>query len=1305
MDTACTYIPSKGKTLHKQLRNKYGYELGTQVFLTGIHPQFIKDYGTSLTLDSEGVPTYESLMAVPYIKNFIGKPAIRQSLNKKYPIEEDTLENYASLLQVAKNFNDNDPNREDFVAVVTKTDEGLTVSILDKTEDNVNRFVNQYSANSLNKKLLSIFAPLGITPSMLTNAEIQAGRVGVIDFSNVSNLAKDFSSLIRVANNMEGAGALSEEFSHLLIGIFREEPLITRAIEVLSNNEDALEDILKNEYQKYFDFYDGDLNLVAEEALGHILQNNLLQQELQQEIPNKSLFRRLIDFIRNAFKKFNADEIERAIIDANESMSYLAKKVLQGNVAVDRDMVLAAKRDEQFNAFSEVVEANIKMLKEAAKTEIKRGKISPDSSKARLNALANDLVSYANSNDEHQIALGVLNYAQVALNELQLLNEGFKKYSTYSQDQQFGFLRRVKLNIDSYGQFVQSLIDNINEAETTGELPTFLNIHTSVGDINIPDVLDELSKLQTNLYSNFLSKARKAFCEYLKPVLGDVVMIKGQQYTVQDLLKEAPSDISLLDRWLDSMEESSDIILNAFDKIYKQAQDATRINAIEAIMEIQRLQEQAEKAGITDFSWMFEVTDDGRKTGNYIQEINYGQFEKDREEFEESLNEKYGKNPSGEAAIAKIAERNQWYAENSSSIFGTAIPKRARYANQAYLNLSEKQREILDKFLSLKQKFDIKYPEQRVSLHKAIQIRKDNNQRFFQVLGSPTTIVENLKESIKSAILEREDDDSLFGDARTTRGLKNFDGSEFMSLPILYTNRLKNPDELSDDVFGSMIAYAYAAINYEQISNIVDPLEIGRAVMKKRKVVETKGGKQLVEKMKGLNIEAANKIFKAESNINAKLDDFFTSKIYHRYLKDEGTWEILGEQVSKNKIVSLLLKGSSFAQLGFNWLANFANVTTGVCMQNIEAVGAEYFNASELLKADKIYTSEVIGVLQDKTLRIKQNKLTLFDQLFDIKQDFGKNTTKLQTKNLIKRILGGGLHFIGQEAGDHWMYNRTAIAMALRKKVLFNGEEMSLWDALEVKSKYAGSDIKELNHKDIKELDGSPLDVGAFGREVAKVNHSLFGIYNEEDANAANMVAMGRLLQQYRKWMKPQFNARFGDDGYYRTFGRIMSDLLRGHMQLAQLKDLDSHQKAQVRKAIFELAQWFAVWAVANFVEWPNDKDRPWIFKGLEYGFKRLAHELGTLAPTLTMPKELVKTAQNPMPSTGVIIKLFNLVGSIVDPRDWVDETKSGPYKGMSTLHKNIMKAPLPILMEYKQIDRFLEDIDTSIDFYARNVQ
>ena len=58
-------------------------------------------------------------------------------------------------------------------------------------------------------------------------------------------------------------------------------------------------------------------------------------------------------------------------------------------------------------------------------------------------------------------------------------------------------------------------------------------------------------------------------------------------------------------------------------------------------------------------------------------------------------------------------------------------------------------------------------------------------------------------------------------------------------------------------------------------------------------------------------------------------------------------------------------------------------------------------------------------------------------------------------------------------------------------------------------------------------LDGTKFDVSKFGRRIAHINHTLFGVYNEEDANAANRVALGRLLMQYRKWMKPLFNRRF----------------------------------------------------------------------------------------------------------------------------------------------------------------------------------
>lgn len=38
---------------------------------------------------------------------------------------------------------------------------------------------------------------------------------------------------------------------------------------------------------------------------------------------------------------------------------------------------------------------------------------------------------------------------------------------------------------------------------------------------------------------------------------------------------------------------------------------------------------------------------------------------------------------------------------------------------------------------------------------------------------------------------------------------------------------------------------------------------------------------------------------------------------------------------------------------------------------------------------------------------------------------------------------------------------------------------------------------------------------------MLKVSQSLFGTYNDEDANVANRVIVGRAIMQYRKWMKP----------------------------------------------------------------------------------------------------------------------------------------------------------------------------------------
>ena len=1316
----CTYVPSRGKDLFRELKNQFGYQTAKGIFLRAINPEFISDYKGTLSLDAEGIPTYESLMTNSFMKEFIGSKRMAEGLNRDYSPVEDTRDNYNNLLESAYQFNTTNPQRDNFVATVEYVGDGkISVKIQPKSQEVIDRFTDQYSTQKLNEKLASIFQPLGVTVGTLSQAEVSAGRVGLTDFSAARNIANGFTSLIKVANNMEGATALTEEFSHLIVGIFRNEPLVDRAINALLNNEDSLREILGDDYEDTVNFYDGDMSLVAEEALGHILQKNLLNSDSNIKTPAPSLFRRMINWIVRQFKGYELSDVQDVIDHVDSLMSTLGRDILNGTRQITQEDIKASQREARFNALSDRINRNIEILREAAKIETKRYKITKTTGKRdAASTLVNNILGY--TSEDADTVEGLFNYSKHALGELRNLEAQFQMVDSMTPEQKFGFLRSARMYIQSYGSFIKALNDAILDEETEDDNMFLRDFELNGETISIRDTLKELNNLSKQLANRYTRTAMPAFAEFLKPFMGEEITVPfgkyaGTKMSVESLLKEAQSDISFMDRWLDSMADSSDMLLQLFDAAVKNAKDIARLRTMDDIRRIQEFREKVEGMGITDFDWMFEKDSEGHKSGNYISEINYAQFEKELRELEQSLEEKYGKNPSGEEAILKMAERDDWLKTHSIAVFGTPQPDPTMYRNSDYDRLTSNQKAVLDEFLAIKEEFDAKLPKNRVARNKAIQMRKAGSQRWLESITSPSTIYENIKESIASSLLEREDDDQIFGDTRVEKGLTDFAGNEFMTLPVLFTNRLSNPDELTDDVMGSLMSYAYMANQYEQMDKIIDPLEVGRAlVTEERKVRKTRGGNPLVEKFSALDVDVTNKIFTSRSNIEQKLNDFFESQIYGKYLKDGGTFDVLGNKVNINKLTSLILKGSSLAQLGLNWLANIANVATGVGMQNIEAFSGQFFGPKELAKADWEYKNHILPIMAELGSRTKTDKLSLFFELFNVKQNFGSNLKRVQKKNWLQRIFGAEIAFLGQDAGDHWLYGRTAIAMAMRQKVLLNGKEMSLWDALQVEGFNGSSTIKQLNYRDITDLEGKPFNVAKFSRKVAHINQTLFGVYNDEDANAANRVAMGRLLQQYRKWMKAQYNRRFQaaqgnlatdswEEGYYRTVGRMVNQWIRGGVQLSEQWDnMTDEERANIKRAITEMVQFFAVWALANWIEWPDDKKRPWALKLAEYSSKRLAHELGGLAPSTIMPQELLKTVKSPIPATSVVQNGFNLINSAIDPTDWVDEIQSGPYKGMSTLEKNFIKAPIPIVAQYRQINKFIGDLDNSITYYAR---
>lgn len=1306
----CVYTPKKGKNLFNSLKKDFDYETARDLFLLAMTPKFQNIYKNSLIIDIEGVPSKKSFLSIPYVQNKIKSEKVIESLSKKSELSDNTIANYQLLVEEAFRFNNDSEYSNMVTAIIDQKDNKIYIKYIPKSDENLNYFRKQYGGFNLYQKLSQILKESNINIEDLDEQSINNGRVGIIDFNKAVDTAEGFVSLIKRANNIEGVKALSEEFSHLIIRISakKEHPIVLRAIESLQNDEKSLRTVLGDQYEDTVKFHNGNMKLVAEEALGQILRDNLIEENTIQNFKHKTLFRRVIDFIKNLFKNVNYRKIQDAIVDANFAMNDMAKAILKGKITLTKEEILETRENLKFNSLSETIQTNIDILKEALQVEVKRAEINHGNKTETRNTITSLKKELKNDNSDR--VLGILNYAEYALNSLNRLRGVYNRLEDLTLGERFALYRNTRNYIQSYATF----IDNINETlNTTKEEDAFVYDVQNELEVSLKDIIKDLIEQQKSLSNLYMKNAMKDFSTFLQDYLGQTFTIKDQKVSLEDLVKKADSDISFLDRWIDSMGESSDVLLQSIDAVTKIHKDISRENTIEFSKKVFVWLNKAEKQGITNFEYFFEVDDEGHKTGNYVSEINTGQYYKDLRKMEEDLDAKYGKNPSGDQAQLKIAERQKWH--NIHSV-GTD-PNPIFYRNEKYHNLSDTQKQILNDYIDLKIELDQNYPENKVSNFKAIQVRKTKEQRIIDAATSPSTLFQEIKKSVISTFADVVDDDQQFGTGQK-RSLSDFSGKEYMVLPVLFTTRLENPDELSTDVTSALLQYAYSSLEYKELDKLVNPLEVGRFLINEaRKVQQTRGSSQVVEKLSAYGIQITNNINVLNSNISARMEDFMESQIYHRYIKDEGT--IGNTNINTAKSVNWLLKVSSVAQLGFNWLADIANVTTTTCMQRIEGAAGEYFTNKELVKADAEYAKLIGSYVTQLTSRVKDNKLYLFEELFNTTQDFKKGLEGNKKKNYLERLFGANLAFLGQSAGNHWLYNRVAIAYCMHIRVNVPGKSsMSLWDALEIKEHPDDPSVKQMIIPDNTVYEGTSdlVTMSDISRRIAHINHSLAGIYNDEDANAAHRVALGRLLMQYRKWMKPQFNKRFQarqynvimgkeEEGYYRTLFRIINELYRGQVQLGMLSDqLDDFEKYNIRRALFEIIQFLFVSAIVRFVNFGDREKRPYALKLAEYIAQRSKHELGNLVPGLSMAKGLHKTVQQPFAVSSVISSSIDLLQSIASPmEDWNDELQSGPYKGHSTLYKNFMKAPIPIVSHYKQLDRFFTDIDTSIDFYIRS--
>lgn len=1350
MAKACAIIPQvrnkKGETVGSKLfKDLLSYfdnnrQEATRIYLITKSANFIQNWNPRLVMDDNNEPTISSLLKKTNLKDVINTQKVLKKLNNdighyhktgRVKLYLNNDKNYRELVQRAIQFNTSSEFREDYVASVEKVLDSesnrVYISPVIRVRDKMNSINADNMAYNfnLNNRLRDILAAHGISIGALTDLEKRRGVSGVTDFSQAKDAATGLIEMIRLAEGIKGERALPEEFAHFAIEAMGDTPLINRLINNLSSNG-LVGDILGGDYDTYYTLYKGDEAKLAKEAAGKLLAKHLLQQEVIPSAPYKNLLKRVINAIKNFFRSLDASSIQKAMIEADRDFGKMAKDILTGQLDDVIDVRNIASTEMYYNT-QERVGRDKRLLQDIINNELKRLKIyekrNPNSQfSANQRLLIDKLEIELADNNEIE---GIYAFLDNALEELQKVSnrlEVLRNTPASNLNERAKVLRDVRNYMYSY----QRIADSVRQALREEEKET----NNRYGQ-RVRVALDNVSRLLDDLSVDYNTLTMPLFVDFIKPFVGDSIMVpfgkyKGKTMTAESLVKIADEDISFFDRWLDSMADSSDYMLKVMDQAVKRSKENARLKTIDVQKQLQAATIKLEQAGIKTTDWMFERDSKGNLSGNYISEINHALFRERMRIMFKSLNDKYGRNPVGQDADNYNKERKAWFDANMEVVDGRRQPKMSIYASMEYRKLNKAQKEYYNTIMDIKAKLDALLPDKYTKLTNAVAIRKDLLERVKSSDGVKSG-AKQIWESIKDEFIRRSDDTD-FGDKAT---VKDFEDREVQMLPIYYT-KLKegeSPNDLSTDIVSTLTAYAAMANDFDEMNKVIDVLEVGRDLLREREVTQTRAGKPLVEKFKAVGRKVESKLTKTgdKSRFMERLNDFFEMQVYGRYMADEGTFG--KTNIDKGKVANFVNRMTSMNNLALNILSGISNVATGKVMMRIESMAGEFFNEKNTLKADRVYGQELPKFLAELENRVKTNKLALWDELFNVMQEYEKDVKEVNfdRKTWFSRMFGTSALFFMNNAGEHWMQNRTSLALADAYKMKApNGKITNLWDAMEVV--YIDPNNKKLGaklqvKKGYTKTDGSEFtndDIRKFSRKAAAINQRMHGIYNKADRSAVQRLAVGRMGIMFRKWIKPSLNRRFKSatynydleawtEGYYLTTGRFLNqlfqDLRKSQFDISsRWNEMTKTERANVIRAITEVSHFLAVMAAIGLIEWSDDRDRPWLVKMVEYQLRRLYTELGALTPTPAMVKEGLKILKSPAAGVNTVEKALNLL-DLLNPFNY--ETfngedailQSGPYEGKSKAQQSLLKSPLAPM--YNTVLRGIH-IEDQIPFYKQ---
>ena len=1290
--------------------------------------------GLVTELDRNGEPTLDAILKMKGSERYIDTEKVYGMVDKAMGIEDFATTNHSDA--VAKAEEVNSQLSDSMVAEVAEVaPNSFTVKTRPRTPGIVQEQTMHKETSELRNKIVSKLGSWGIAVGEISEAERQMGLNGITVFDRPKRLANGLVEMIRIAKGEQGNVALAEEFCHLgFKALINQNNALAQRTLALFQDRNLQREVLGNMYTTYFESYEGDNARMAEEAVGKAMKNYILRGEaIPKKIP---LLQRIVNAIKEFFASKDETELTKIINEANQSVKRLADTLDNSNVEFDVDTIIK-NGDKELYSIAETAEDSINAARKMIDIERKKlaleRKTLADNKGARVDY--KPLLDAEDAIAAGLVTTGIGTLIKNSVVTLNIVQSAVKKFDAkdISVQEKLTRLRQLRYEI----QACKEQLELADESLLSDKNPNFAEIKGAITKLRQRTV-EALTMYQNYRKMYLRDWFTQVLPETFENKFGDPDI---KTKTIDELMEFAEQDISITDRWFDSLGESSNVLLQGIDQHIKRANDQARSETISFIERLKVLGRKMEKLGMKNTEWMYERDEKGKLTLSFKTKIDFTAYRKARKEFYKSLLKKYGSSPTGRARRQMDSERSDWYIMNTeTNQFGIMMPKASLYANKEYEALSADQKAIMEEFIALKREVDDCYPPGTTRTDAIPIIHKDVLERAMDIRGARSGwgFVKNSfldqfveREGEYSNVDNTEEEEETTGDAELDEMLResdgtlnqeikmlvNFDGDTVRKLPIYYTKMDKRTtvDDVSTDAISSMALYAAKAFKHRQLRQELDALEEARSWIRERMKTGKKVGlRQVIEGTSAQNKPA--EVSGRLSRISDKLDTTMTMQVYGQ----KEAQEYVGS-ISMGKVADTMNYVQAVFSLGGNMLSGLANVLTGTVMTTGEAIGGEFFGFKNLLRANAEFAKNIFHVLSEIGSRTQTSKLMLFMQKFNILQDFEKDLNEIDWKKKTRfgQLFSTNLLFAFQNIGEFCLQSTSGVAMAARDLVLNEvGEKISVYDAMEVKYYDENGNIVDEDRgygatlqirPGTKNLDGTEFtmrDIEKLSNKYKAVNQKMHGIYNDIDRCNAQHYALGRCGLMFRKFIKVSMNKRYAaenynadlgqhTEGFYRTglrfLKRLTDELRTGHFAMENVMNQfkNPEQKANLRRALAEITMFLALCMLVGIDDDDKRKNKSMGEIMAEYSTRRLYSEVGLMSISpYHVAKETYTISTNPFSQTELLKRILN-VCSLLWPGNWNEKIPQGEKHAGKLKSEQYIKDLLPI---ERIADQFDED-------------